>query len=44
MDFRLRDAATYEKWYGHPHHHADLLGEAVYGLPELRRAEIARPA
>jgi N-acetyl-gamma-glutamyl-phosphate reductase len=39
-DFRLRDAATYEKWYGHPHQHAELLGEAVYGLPELRRAEI----
>ena len=39
-DFRLRDAATYEKWYGHPHQHAKLLGEAVYGLPELRRAEI----
>jgi N-acetyl-gamma-glutamyl-phosphate reductase len=40
-DFRLRDATTYEKWYGHPHQHAELLGEAVYGLPELRRAEIA---
>jgi N-acetyl-gamma-glutamyl-phosphate reductase len=40
-DFRLRDATTYEKWYGHPHEHAELLGEAVYGLPELRRTEIA---
>jgi N-acetyl-gamma-glutamyl-phosphate reductase len=40
-DFRLRDAATYEKWYGHPHQHAELLDEAVYGLPELHRAEIA---
>ncbi len=40
-DFRLRDAATYEKWYGHPHQHAELLGEAVYGLPELHRAAIA---
>ena len=40
-DFRLRDAATYEKWYGHPHQHADLLSEAVYGLPELHRAAIA---
>jgi N-acetyl-gamma-glutamyl-phosphate reductase len=39
-DFRLRDAATYEKWYGHPHQHTELLGEAIYGLPELRRAEI----
>ena len=40
-DFRLCDAATYEKWYGHPHQHAELLGEAVYGLPELHRAAIA---
>ena len=40
-DFRLRDAASYEKWYGHPHQHAELLGEAVYGLPELHRAAIA---
>ncbi len=40
-DFRLRDAATYEKWYGHPHQHAELLSEAVYGLPELHRAAIA---
>jgi len=36
-DFRLRDAATYEKWYGHPHRHADLLAEAVYGLAEVNR-------
>jgi N-acetyl-gamma-glutamyl-phosphate reductase len=40
-DFRLRDATVYEQWYGHPHHHPDLLAEAVYGLPELHRAEIA---
>jgi len=40
-DFRLRDAATYEKWYGHPHQHSELLDEAVYGLPELHRAAIA---
>ena len=39
-DFRLHDAAIYEKWYGHPHHYADLLREAVYGLPELHRAAI----
>ena len=25
-DFRLRDAATYEKWYGHPHQHAESAG------------------
>jgi N-acetyl-gamma-glutamyl-phosphate reductase len=40
-DYRLRDAASYEKWYGHPHAHLALLSEAVYGLPELHRAEIA---
>lgn len=40
-DFRLRDAAIYAHWYGHPHHYADLLAAAVYGLPELHRSEIA---
>jgi N-acetyl-gamma-glutamyl-phosphate/LysW-gamma-L-alpha-aminoadipyl-6-phosphate reductase len=39
-DFRLRDAATYEDWYGMPHQAPDLLGTAVYGLPELHRAAI----
>jgi N-acetyl-gamma-glutamyl-phosphate reductase len=43
-DYRLRDAASYEKWYGHPHAYPDLLSEAVYGLPELHRAQIARAA
>lgn len=40
-DYRLRDAASYEKWYGHPHAYPELLSAAVYGLPELHRAEIA---
>ncbi len=42
-DFRLRDAATYREFYGHDHPAPDLLGEAVYGLPELpgRREKIA---
>jgi N-acetyl-gamma-glutamyl-phosphate reductase len=39
-DFRLRDAATYENWYG-PHPAPELLARAVYGLPELHRAELA---
>jgi N-acetyl-gamma-glutamyl-phosphate reductase len=39
-DFRLRELATYEHWYG-PHPHPELLGEAAYGLPELHRAAIA---
>jgi N-acetyl-gamma-glutamyl-phosphate reductase len=38
-DFRLRDLATYEEWYV-PHPAPQLLGEAVYGLPELYREEI----
>jgi len=39
-DFRLRDAAVYEEFYGHAHPAPDLLGEAVYGLPEVRMAAI----
>lgn len=39
-DFRLRSAAVYEEFYGHPHPAPDLLGEAVYGLPEIREAAI----
>ncbi|MEA2520022.1 MAG: N-acetyl-gamma-glutamyl-phosphate reductase [Chloroflexota bacterium] len=39
-DFRLRRAADYPVWYGFDHPHADLLGDAVYGLPELHRAEL----
>jgi N-acetyl-gamma-glutamyl-phosphate reductase len=39
-DYRLKDAAVYEKWYSHAHTHQALLAQAVYGLPELHRAEI----
>lgn len=39
-DFRLQDVAQFEKWYGMPHSCADVLKEAVYGLPELNRAAI----
>jgi len=39
-DFRLRDVATYEEWY-QPHSSSQLLAEAVYGLPELYRQDIA---
>ncbi len=35
-DFRLRELATYERWYG-KHPHPELLPGAVYGLPELHR-------
>ncbi len=40
-DFRLRDPAVYQEFYGHPHPAPDLLGEAVYGLPEVRPQAIA---
>lgn len=40
-DFRLRDPAEYLKWYGQPHAAVDLQAEAVYGLTEFYRAEIA---
>ncbi len=40
-DFRLKDPAVYARWYGHPHTQTELLAQAVYGLPELHRAEIA---
>lgn len=37
-DFRLKDAATYETWYGVEHAAPELLPSAVYGLPELDRS------
>jgi len=40
-DFRLRDAEIYREFYGEEHGAAHLLAGAVYGLPELHRAEIA---
>ncbi|MFC1870006.1 N-acetyl-gamma-glutamyl-phosphate reductase [Chloroflexota bacterium] len=40
-DFRLKDAAGYEQWYGFTHPAPQLLEQAVYGLPELRRSQIA---
>ncbi len=39
-DFRLKDAGEYPNWYGFAHPVPELLGEAVYGLPELHRSEI----
>lgn len=39
-DFRLRDAAVYEEFYGEKHPAPNLLNDAVYGLPELHREEI----
>jgi N-acetyl-gamma-glutamyl-phosphate reductase len=41
-DFRLRDVAAYERFYGGRHPHPEVLqaGTFVYGLPELNRAQI----
>ncbi len=39
-DFRLRDAAVYEQWYGRAHAAPELQKEAVYGLTEHYREQI----
>jgi N-acetyl-gamma-glutamyl-phosphate reductase len=39
-DFRIRDVAVWERWYGTKHACPDLVGEAVYGLPEVNRGRI----
>ena len=39
-DFRLRNAADYDTWYGAPHTNPSWLPKFVYGLPELHRAEL----
>jgi len=39
-DFRLRDPADYEKWYGKGHTATEMQGEAVYGLTEFYRDQI----
>ena len=40
-DYRLKDAEEYAKWY-EPHLNPELLDKAVYGLPELKRAEVSK--
>src|SRR5262249_43288432 len=39
-EFRLRDAAVYKEFYAHDHPAPQLLKEAVYGMPEIYRAQI----
>jgi N-acetyl-gamma-glutamyl-phosphate reductase len=41
-DFRLKDTAVFEKWYGMPHSCPEILKEAVYGLPEVNREAIRK--
>jgi N-acetyl-gamma-glutamyl-phosphate reductase len=38
--FRLKDAASYPRWYGFEHDQPELLAEAVYGLPERYRSDL----
>jgi len=40
-DFRLKDNAEWEQWYGMKHACEDVLAEAVYGLPEMNRDAVA---
>ncbi len=39
-DFRIKDDKEWSKWYGMEHACADLIAEAVYGLPEVNREAI----
>ena len=41
-DFRLKDPAIWAQWYGQPHACPEMLEEAVYGLPEVNRAAVAK--
>ena len=41
-DFRIKDVAVWEKWYGMTHASPDLVAEAVYGLPEMHREKIRK--
>lgn len=39
-DFRIPDLGVWSKWYGMEHACPDLVNEAVYGLPEINRAQV----
>lgn len=39
-DFRIKDVDIWSKWYGMTHACPELLDEAVYGMPELNRAQV----
>jgi N-acetyl-gamma-glutamyl-phosphate reductase len=41
-DFRLKNPALYQEWYGFSHTAPELLAETVYGLPEIYRKDISR--
>jgi N-acetyl-gamma-glutamyl-phosphate reductase len=39
-DFRIKDVAEWEKWYGMTHACPEWVDKAVYGLPEMNREQI----
>jgi N-acetyl-gamma-glutamyl-phosphate reductase len=39
-DFRIKNPSVYEEFYGHAHPAPDLLGQSVYGMPEIYRDQI----
>ena len=39
-DYRIKDVAVWEKWYGMKHASPDWVEQAVYGLPEVNREAI----
>jgi N-acetyl-gamma-glutamyl-phosphate reductase len=39
-DFRIKDVATYEEWYGIKHASPEFIDEAVYGLCEINRDKV----
>ena len=41
-DFRIKEVATYEKWYGIEHKSPQFIEEAVYGLCEINREDIKK--
>lgn len=41
-DFRLKDPAAYQRWYGYAHPAPELLAESVYGLTELAREDLPK--
>lgn len=41
-DYRIKDVATYEKWYGITHQSPQFIAEAVYGLCEINREDVKK--
>ena len=41
-DYRIKDVAVYEKWYGIEHKSPQYIPEAVYGLCEINREDVKK--